>query len=57
LCRQRRFFYYLSGCNLPDTHLVYDIGKERLTLFVPPVDPEDVIWSGLPTVEKEAMEQ
>jgi Xaa-Pro dipeptidase len=26
-------------------------------LFIPPIDPEDVIWSGLPILEKEAMEK
>jgi len=55
--RQRRSFYYLSGCNLPDSYLVYEIEEERLTLFIPPVDADDVIWSGMPAVEKGAMEQ
>ena len=46
--RQRRHFFYLSGCNLPDCHLVYDIPTATLTLFIPPLDPSSVIWSGLP---------
>ena len=33
---------------------MYDIGADKLTLFVPPVDPESVIWSGLPLSEEEA---
>lgn len=53
--RQRRSFYYLSGCDLPDSHLVYDFKQERLTLFIPPVDPEEVIWSGLPLSAQDAL--
>lgn len=55
--RQRRFFYYLSGCNLADSFLTYDIPNEKLTLFIPPIDPEDVIWSGLPMSVEEAKEK
>ncbi|QDS69772.1 hypothetical protein FKW77_010289 [Venturia effusa] len=46
--RQRRYFFYLTGCGLPDSYCTYDIAKEKLTLFIPPINPEDVIWSGLP---------
>ncbi|KAE8348167.1 putative Xaa-Pro aminopeptidase pepP [Aspergillus coremiiformis] len=53
--RQRRFFYYLSGCSLPDSSLIYDINADKLTLFIPPTDPEDVIWSGLPLSADEAL--
>jgi Xaa-Pro dipeptidase len=34
---------------------MYDIAKEKLTLFIPPIDPEEVIWSGLPMSPEEAM--
>ncbi|KNG85500.1 peptidase D [Aspergillus nomiae NRRL 13137] len=53
--RQRRFFYYLSGCPLPDSYLIYDINADKLTLFIPPIDAEEVIWSGLPLSADEAM--
>ncbi|CAI6337205.1 unnamed protein product [Periconia digitata] len=52
--RQRRFFYYLSGCNLPDSYLTYNIPTETLNLFIPPVEPDEVIWSGLPMSPSEA---
>jgi Xaa-Pro dipeptidase len=52
--RQRRYFFYLSGCELADSYLTYDIPSDKLTLFIPPVDPEDVIWSGLPMSVEEA---
>ncbi|KAH0070157.1 hypothetical protein KCU66_g22757, partial [Aureobasidium melanogenum] len=31
--RQRRFFFYLSGCAVPDSYLAYDIKNDYLTLF------------------------
>ncbi|KAF3937737.1 hypothetical protein ABW19_dt0203498 [Dactylella cylindrospora] len=45
---QRRYFYYLSGCALPNCYLTYDVAKDFLTLYIPPIDPEEVMWSGLP---------
>lgn len=55
--RQRRNFFYLSGCLLPDSYLAYNIESDELTLFIPPVDPDSVIWSGLPLSPAEAMEK
>ncbi|KAJ6263162.1 hypothetical protein Dda_1723 [Drechslerella dactyloides] len=45
---QRRYFFYLSGCSLPNCYLTYDVAKDSLTLFIPPINPEEVMWSGLP---------
>lgn len=55
--RQRRNFFYLSGCNVPDCYLTYHIDTEKLTLFIPPIEPDDVIWSGLPLLPDEALEK
>ncbi|CEL01543.1 hypothetical protein ASPCAL01125 [Aspergillus calidoustus] len=55
--RQRRPFFYLSGCLLPDSALAYDIDADQLTLFIPPISPDDVIWSGLPLSPAEALER
>lgn len=55
--RQRRFFYYLSGCLLPDSRLTYDIKSDKLTLYIPPIDPDEVIWSGLPLSPAQAQKQ
>ena len=52
--RQRRPFFYLSGCLLPDSYLTYNISSSILTLFIPPIDPDDVVWSGLPLTVDEA---
>lgn len=54
-CRQRRNFFYLTGCALPDCHLTYDVQKAELTLYIPPLDPSSVIWSGLPLSEEDAL--
>lgn len=54
-CSQRRSFFYLTGCNLPDCHYTYDISTEKATLYIPPIDAESVIWSGLPLSPAEAL--
>ncbi|KAK1756564.1 putative Xaa-Pro aminopeptidase [Echria macrotheca] len=55
--RQRRYFYYLTGCNLADCYVIHDMDTSKSTLFIPPVDPESVIWSGLPVSAEEAKEK
>jgi len=53
--RQRRYFYYLTGCELPDCYVTYDIKTHKSTLYIPPVNENDVVWSGLPLSAKEAL--
>ncbi|POS86081.1 hypothetical protein EPUL_001583 [Erysiphe pulchra] len=53
--RQRRYFFYLTGCALPDSYFIYDIGSKKSILYIPPVDPESVMWSGLPLSCTEAL--
>jgi Xaa-Pro dipeptidase len=55
--RQRRPFFYLSGCDLPDSCLTYNIATTELTLFIPPIEPDEVVWSGLPLLPSEALEK
>jgi len=55
--RQRRPFYYLTGCDLPDCYFAYDIEADKSTLWIPPVDPESVVWAGMPMLPGEAMEK
>jgi Xaa-Pro dipeptidase len=45
----------LTGCNLPDSYFTYDIVADKSTLFIPPIDPESVIWSGLPLSAEQAL--
>ena len=57
IARQRRHFYYLSGCDLPDCFFAYDIASDRSTLWIPPVDPEYVMWAGMPLLPDEALKR
>lgn len=54
---QRRYFYYLSGCNETDCHLAYDIQNDSLTLFIPSINPSRVIWSGRGSTPAEALDK
>ncbi|KAF1813150.1 putative Xaa-Pro aminopeptidase [Eremomyces bilateralis CBS 781.70] len=56
LFRQRRHFYYLSGCDVPDCYLTYSMGDGILKLYIPPIHADEVIWSGLPLSVEEATE-
>ncbi|KAJ8120641.1 hypothetical protein ONZ43_g2697 [Nemania bipapillata] len=53
--RQRRPFMYLTGVDMPDCAFTYDIETSTSTLYIPPVDPESVIWTGLPLSIEEAL--
>ncbi|KAI5918356.1 peptidase M24, structural domain-containing protein [Camillea tinctor] len=55
--RQRRAFMYLTGVDLAGCSLIYDMETDTSSLFIPPVDPESVIWSGLPLSPQEALEK
>lgn len=45
----------MSGCELPDCYLTYNTSTTELTLFIPPIDPDSVIWSGLPLSPSQAL--
>ena len=47
----------MTGCPLADCHFIYDMDTAKSTLFIPPVDPESVIWSGLPVTKDEAFKK
>lgn len=44
--RQRRYFLYISGANFEDAIVTYDIEEDTVTLFIPPINPKTVIWTG-----------
>ncbi|KAF8245627.1 putative Xaa-Pro aminopeptidase [Wilcoxina mikolae CBS 423.85] len=52
--RQRRPFFYLSGCALPDSYLTYNLPAKSLTLYIPAINPSSVLWSGLPLSPEDA---
>lgn len=55
--RQNRYFFYLSGVSIPGSHVFYDSGSDSLTLYLPEIDEEDVMWSGLPLSVDQAKEK
>ncbi|PNY23059.1 Xaa-Pro aminopeptidase, partial [Tolypocladium capitatum] len=46
LFRQRRYFFYLAGANFPDCHVTYEIAADRLVLWIPYVEPRQLLWFG-----------
>ncbi|KAF2148420.1 putative Xaa-Pro aminopeptidase [Myriangium duriaei CBS 260.36] len=52
--RQRRYFYYLSGCDENDCHVTYDIARQQLTLWLAPFTVHDVVWKGRGSTIEEA---
>lgn len=55
--RQRRYFYYLSGVNDPGCYLTYDIERDYLTLYIPPINPQTIIWFGRGSTVDEAKDK
>lgn len=55
--RQNRYFFYLSGCDIPGSHVLYNEVTKKLTLFLPNMDSEDVMWSGLPLLLEDALKK
>jgi len=52
--RQLRYFYYLSGLNAANCIVTYDIGKDMLIVWLPPIPaPRLVLFNGpIPTAEE-----
>ncbi|ORZ17833.1 peptidase M24, structural domain-containing protein [Absidia repens] len=46
--RQESNFYYVTGVNEPDFHVVIDIATGKTTLVAPNVVPDHVMWMGMP---------
>ncbi|GFP58936.1 probable Xaa-Pro aminopeptidase GLRG_02280 [Trichoderma asperellum] len=44
--RQRRYFFYLTGANFHDCFVTYEIRADTLTLWIPYVEPRQVLWFG-----------
>ncbi|KAI5810291.1 peptidase M24, structural domain-containing protein [Peziza echinospora] len=54
--RQRRYFHYLSGVvDLPDCAVTYDTARDELVLYIPPLDPKEVLWTGMPKSRGECL--
>lgn len=56
--RQGRYFYYLTGLDLPDCVVTYNIEQDRLALFIqPPKTGRSVIYDGTTPSAKEILEK
>lgn len=57
--RQDRNFYYLTGCNESDCGVAYDVDKDKLTLWLPPVDLgwHQLVYYGRGSTIEEALEK
>lgn len=55
--RQDRYFYYLTGSNEPDCYTTYDIKKDVLTLWLPPINEDRVVWYGRGSTVEEALDK
>lgn len=53
--RQNRYFFYLSGVDVPGSHVLFNAEEDHLTLFLPNIDYDDVMWSGLPLLVEDAL--
>ncbi|KAI8086706.1 peptidase M24, structural domain-containing protein [Halteromyces radiatus] len=51
--RQESNFYYVTGVNEPDFHVVIDIATKKTILVAPNIDPDHVMWMGLPDTLEE----
>ncbi|KAF3360741.1 hypothetical protein VdG1_04883 [Verticillium dahliae VDG1] len=43
---QRRYFFYLAGVNVPDCAVTYSLADDRLTVWIPHVEPRKVLYNG-----------
>lgn len=55
--RQNRYFYYLSGVDIPGSALLFDFKSEKSTLYLPNIDWEDVLWGGMPKSLEDAKKE
>ena len=56
--RQNRYFHYFTGVDqISGAYILYNLANEKLTLFLPDVDTEDIMWSGLPLSPEDSLEQ
>lgn len=46
--RQESNFFYVTGVTEPNFHVVIDLSTNKITLVSPNLDPDAVMWMGLP---------
>ena len=45
----------IGRCNEPNCHLIYNVHRDALSLFIPRIVPERVIWNGRGSTQAEAL--
>lgn len=56
--RQNRYFHYLTGIEqIAGAFILFNVANEKLTLFLPNVDEDDIMWSGLPLSKEDALKE
>ncbi|KAJ3417489.1 hypothetical protein HDV05_003353 [Chytridiales sp. JEL 0842] len=55
--RQESYFYYLTGVNEPDAHLIVSLKSGDSTLLVPRYDDDHVLWCGKPPSTEQLKKQ
>lgn len=56
--RQNRYFHYLTGIDqISGAYILFNACTSKLTLFLPDVDSDDIMWSGLPLSPEDALQE
>ncbi|KAF9333453.1 hypothetical protein BG006_003613 [Podila minutissima] len=55
--RQESNFYYITGYNEPNAHVMYDLKTRKLTLIVYAMPENNIAWLGAPLTESELLAQ
>lgn len=56
--RQNRYFHYITGVDqIPGCFVLFNLVDDKLTLYLPEIDYDDVMWSGFPLNLEEAAKQ
>ncbi|KAF9294807.1 hypothetical protein BGZ74_011086 [Mortierella antarctica] len=55
--RQESNFYYITGYNEPNAHVMYDLKTRKLTLIVYAMPEDNIAWLGTPLTESELLVQ
>ncbi|CAK7566916.1 MAG: hypothetical protein SEPTF4163_004870 [Sporothrix epigloea] len=53
--RQRRYFYYIAGADFDNCAVTYDLSSDSLVLWVPYIDPRQLLWYGSSPGPKECL--
>lgn len=56
--RQNRYFHYFTGIDqISGAFVLYNTDTDKLTLFLPDIDQDDIMWSGMPLSPEDALDK